>query len=156
MTTVLIDVQKLPPEGGVLEGALPAGELEIPAELARLVQPIRYRLDVHLVSGGLLVTGRVGCTLEMACSRCGEFFSTIIESSGFLRDYPLAAGQVEVDVAPDLREEMLLQVPGFPVCSEQCAGLCAACGANLNRGPCACPKDRPGDGPWSELGKLKL
>jgi uncharacterized protein len=43
-----------------------------------------------------------------------------------------------VDVTPAIREEMVLRVPGFPLCRPDCKGLCATCGADLNAGPCSC------------------
>lgn len=52
--------------------------------------------------------------------------------------YPLGAPGTEVDLAPAVREELLLAVPAFVLCREECAGLCQRCGADLNSGPCAC------------------
>ena len=43
-----------------------------------------------------------------------------------------------LDLAPVVREELGLAVPAFPLCKEDCAGLCHGCGADLNEGPCGC------------------
>ncbi len=155
---MIVDIPKVGPEGETFEGEEPAELLELadPDEV-RPTGPIVYRLCAELVSGGLLVAGAVSVPLQVACARCGDFFSTTAGDSSFLRDYPLAEGQVEVDVTPDLREAILLEIPRFPLCRPDCAGLCPHCGKNRNREPCACP-DRPADpgGPWSALEGLKL
>lgn len=52
--------------------------------------------------------------------------------------YDLPADAVAVDVTPAVREELVLQVPAFPLCRPDCKGLCPACGADLNAGPCEC------------------
>ena len=43
-----------------------------------------------------------------------------------------------IDLAPMLREQMILAAPIQPLCSENCAGLCPRCGQNLNEERCAC------------------
>ena len=44
----------------------------------------------------------------------------------------------EVDLAPLLREAMILALPTRPLCSEDCQGLCPHCGGNRNQGACSC------------------
>jgi uncharacterized protein len=52
--------------------------------------------------------------------------------------YPLKPPVLQVDLRPAVREEIALAVTAFPLCREDCAGLCPRCGADLNAGPCAC------------------
>jgi uncharacterized protein len=52
--------------------------------------------------------------------------------------YPLDASARTVDLRPAIREELALTVPAFPLCRDDCAGLCPRCGADLNMGPCSC------------------
>src|SRR2546422_2859983 len=40
---------------------------------------------------------------------------------------------------PAVREELLLAVPQWVVCRDDCRGLCPRCGKDLNAGPCGCP-----------------
>lgn len=47
----------------------------------------------------------------------------------------------EVDLAESLRECAALAFPQTTVCREDCRGLCASCGADLNAGPCACVEE---------------
>jgi len=37
-----------------------------------------------------------------------------------------------------VREQVLLAIPMSAVCREDCAGLCAQCGQNLNEKKCGC------------------
>ncbi len=50
--------------------------------------------------------------------------------------YPIVDNQI--DLLPALREHLILASPLQALCYENCAGLCQACGANLNEGICAC------------------
>ena len=51
-----------------------------------------------------------------------------------------------LDLAPMLREHIILAAPMHPICREDCAGLCAHCGKDLNEGPCQCPAEPPATG----------
>ena len=45
----------------------------------------------------------------------------------------------ELDLGRLAREQALLALDDSGLCSEACRGLCAHCGANLNRETCDCP-----------------
>lgn len=65
-------------------------------------------------------------------------FSTDPEAADDPSVYPLEASARTVDIRPAVREELALTVPAFPLCRDDCAGLCPKCGADLNAGPCSC------------------
>lgn len=44
----------------------------------------------------------------------------------------------DIDLSPMLRERLLLALPTLPLCRDDCRGLCARCGVDLNRAPCEC------------------
>jgi uncharacterized protein len=44
----------------------------------------------------------------------------------------------EIDLRPEIWEEMVLAAPVKYYCRETCKGLCPACGKNLNAGACDC------------------
>lgn len=60
-----------------------------------------------------------------------------------------------VDLDPIVREQILLALPSYPVCSEGCKGLCPVCGANLNDRECGCDRHVP-DPRWAGLKNVKL
>ena len=50
---------------------------------------------------------------------------------------------IQLELAPMLREHVILSAPMQPLCSDDCVGLCARCGKNLNEGPCQCAEELP-------------
>jgi uncharacterized protein len=60
----------------------------------------------------------------------------------------------ELDLRPALREQWLLNVPGYALCRDDCQGLCPSCGAELNLGPCDCAPSSA-DPRWEGLQKLR-
>ena len=44
----------------------------------------------------------------------------------------------EIDLRPDLEQEVIMALPQHALCQETCLGLCPVCGCNLNRETCAC------------------
>ena len=49
----------------------------------------------------------------------------------------------QLELAPMLREHVILSAPMQPLCSDDCLGLCARCGRNLNEGSCQCAEELP-------------
>ena len=49
----------------------------------------------------------------------------------------------QLELAPMLREHVILSAPMQPLCSDDCLGLCARCGKNLNEGSCQCVEELP-------------
>jgi uncharacterized protein len=53
-----------------------------------------------------------------------------------------------------VREQVLLAVPRYVLCREDCRGLCPTCGTNWNAAECECVTDEV-DGRWAPLRRLK-
>lgn len=58
-----------------------------------------------------------------------------------------------LDVRPLVVEQVQLNVPMKSLCRDDCAGLCATCGADLNAGPCECRPEL--DPRWAALAGWK-
>ncbi|HOK40564.1 MAG TPA: DUF177 domain-containing protein [bacterium] len=43
-----------------------------------------------------------------------------------------------IDITDDIRQFIILNIPYYGICKNDCAGLCAGCGANLNKEECKC------------------
>ena len=54
-----------------------------------------------------------------------------------------------VDLRPTLGQALAVALDPYPVCSDDCAGLCPECGANRNKSVCIC--NRPIDPRWGPL-----
>lgn len=125
--------------------------------------PLFEGLDLSLaeplvVSGVLEATGRgdffwrgrLGTRVNATCRRCLKEFVVPFDSpvdalftlDPDLQDdpsvYPLSEPLTHVDVTGAIREELALALSNYPLCREDCAGLCPKCGADLNQGPCSC------------------
>ena len=61
----------------------------------------------------------------------------------------------QIDLSSVLSEQIQLLVPFQPLCSETCKGICANCGADQNRGRCACAKIQPANA-FSALKNLRF
>jgi uncharacterized protein len=61
----------------------------------------------------------------------------------------------EIDLAPAIREQILLSVPPSPLCGEECKGLCPKCGKDLNEGECGCDRTVL-DPRWAALKGIQL
>jgi uncharacterized protein len=149
-------IARIPEEGSHLEGEDPAAILEMENEpFFKVTGDVRYALYAQHVSEELIVRGTLSVDLDLKCTRCSEFFSTTVTDSDFLRAYSASEDTDSVDITEDMREDLLLYIPAFPVCSEECKGLCAQCGADLNKGICDCDTgERPN--PWLALDNLDL
>jgi len=149
-------VARIPEEGSHYEGSDPGEIMGIVGDpFLRVADDVRYDLYAQCVSEELVVRGTLSVELDLKCTRCAEFFSTTVTVSDFLRAYSASKDVDSVDIAADMREELLLHIPGFPVCGEGCKGLCAQCGADLNKGSCSCGSgERPN--PWTALDSLDL
>jgi uncharacterized protein len=94
--------------------------------------------------------GRIEGRIRGACRRClaelvyplavdcEALFSADPDVADDLAVFPLQAPVTRVDVRPAVREEVALAVSAYPLCRQDCAGLCPRCGADLNDGPCGC------------------
>lgn len=60
-----------------------------------------------------------------------------------------------IDLDPLVREQLVLALPAYPLCREDCKGLCLVCGTNLNERECGCDRRVP-DPRWAGLKNLKL
>jgi uncharacterized protein len=126
-----------------------------------VVAPVELTMDVSKVGVGVFeATGRVKTQLELACGRCLEPYDLPVDVTFELRYVPQPEREDEaggdereieeddlttayyrdglLDIGDLLREQFQLALPMKPLCSAACRGLCAQCGANLNRTECAC------------------
>ena len=120
-----------------------------------LTRPLQIS-TVHVRSGDeLLFSGTIRGELIGQCARCVEEyplplarqFSVILKPQRTLgRELELNHEELEasfysgemIDLSALVREQTLLALPSQPLCREDCRGLCAQCGANLNLESCTC------------------
>lgn len=153
---MIINVARIPEQGLKFHEEEPGEILELgEADEFRAAGPVSCDLYAQVVDEILIVRGKLSVPLEAHCARCTQIFSTTVIDSGFLRDFPGIQGTEEVDITGEIREAIMLSLPHFPLCDEDCKGLCPRCGKDLNGGPCGCRKNEAG-GSWGALNNLKL
>jgi len=118
------------------------------------LSPISFDLLVQKVSGRLVVRGTVEMDVQFRCSRCACFFAAHVCAPDFEAAPEIPVGAEYVDLTADIRETMLLAFPNYPLCRDDCKGLCSQCGADLNQGACGCR--RRADNPWDRLDQLRI
>jgi uncharacterized protein len=100
--------------------------------------------------GNYFWRGRFAGFLATTCRRCLRelrlpvasavevLFSTDRDLQDDIGVYQLPEPANQVDVTLAVREELAFAVPSFPLCRDDCRGLCVRCGSDLNQGPCGC------------------
>ena len=84
---------------------------------------LRYALGVQLFGSELLVRGRIEQDFEAVCSRCGQDFDFTVKVPDFAASFPTDAQTEFVELTQELRESILLALPTYPVCREDCPGI---------------------------------
>jgi len=129
------------------------GAVDYQFRKAAPVELVFYRLGADL-----FFRGRFTGTLTGTCARCLEEYPFPIERDFTFVLKPQAGAEPErelseedlslsfyhgdeVDLAPLVREAMILALPTRPLCRDDCRGLCPHCGANLNTGACGCREE---------------
>ena len=127
----------------------------------------------HQVVRDIRVKGKLETSLEVPCARCLDPVVHQVERSFDLLYRPLGidSGHAELSVTDAeaeigyyegegllledaLREQVLLALPLKTICREDCKGLCAHCGKNLNEVQCSCV-DAVEDPRWSALKEIR-
>ena len=112
---VIIPLEEFPEEGLFVEGEADGALFGIDNTGAQSVGPLSYSLEAQLYETELVLRGSISATFRMRCDRClREFDYTVdIEELTISCD---VRGKVVADVTEDLREEILLELPGYPKC----------------------------------------
>ncbi|MDA0321766.1 MAG: DUF177 domain-containing protein [Verrucomicrobia bacterium] len=136
---MIVDLAKVSPEGDRFIGQEPPGAMDLSSEESvEIREGLRYDLTVQVLGDELLARGRVELDLACRCSRCAEFFATSVFDGHFDLIRELPEKDRLIDLTEDLREAIVLGFPSYPLCSDNCKGLCAQCGVNLNNQSCQC------------------
>ena len=127
--------------------------------------PVELDLRLEAVVEGVLVTGTAHAELAGECVRClteisdetdADFTELFVYGDGEDRAEDTEDGETSrlqgdlVDLEPVLRDAVVLNLPFQPLCSDDCPGLCAECGARLADDP-GHRHDEPVDPRWAAL-----
>jgi uncharacterized protein len=123
-------------------------------------EPVRAQVSAVWEYDHVRATGKVESAVRLSCSRCLAEYELPL-SSEFTIYYTASKGENldeeevelsneelisasytgdEIDLDPEIAEQVMLEVPFKPLCRESCLGLCTQCGADLNAGECGCDR----------------
>jgi uncharacterized protein len=121
------------------------------------------RLDVSHTVSGYAFRLRFEAALEGPCVRCLETADQGVDVDAREIDQPGGGEELSspyfdeghLDMRAWARDALALALPTQIVCRDDCAGLCAVCGENLNHSPDHAHEREP-DPRWAALRELKL
>jgi uncharacterized protein len=121
------------------------------------------RLDVFCmvrkIHENIYIEGNIEAKGEMPCSRCLEMTEVFLQAPFKYTFCPPPQRMIEemelkiedldleyyegdlINLEQIVFEQVMLQIPMKPLCSESCKGLCPHCGANLNKTTCNCREE---------------
>ena len=128
---------------------------------------VHLSVQLEKAPTAVYVRNHIRTTGHFVCDRCLEEFEQTIEDTGrvvFSSDQDLIGSHEdeirmhdpraqEIDLTEDIRDLLLLSLPAKLLCREDCHGLCAGCGANLNVENCRCTA-KQADPRWQPLQAL--
>lgn len=175
-SALLLRLDEMPKAGRTIRAALKPDEVSAFLPDAYRIDGSRGgEVNGHalLVDGNLHATATVTIAAAFDCSRCAEpsngewtaKIETLFIPAGKngtklggddLDDEPFDdiveyQGRA-VDLRPSLEQALAVALPPYPVCRQDCAGLCTECNINLNEKQCTCT--RPVDPRWGPLAEL--
>ncbi|MDX1394553.1 MAG: DUF177 domain-containing protein [Gemmatimonadota bacterium] len=147
--------------------------LETPAEVLGTLPVTVGSLDIEVSArgtprDGVRVEGRLSAIARCECRRCLDEVRVEIAPAldvwfrvedevtpGEDGVWPFARASDGIDLTDAVREEVLLALPDYPVCEEECRGICPSCGARLSEEDCTCPPPEP-DERWAALREVNV
>lgn len=123
----------------------------------KILSPVHAFIRVDKKDSEIFLKGTANVKVQQQCSRCLKIFDvdlkididTLYRPSKEINieeHYELKSDELdtgfyrndEIVVDDLLKEQILLNLPMKPLCSDQCKGLCPKCGADLNITQCNC------------------
>lgn len=148
----------------------PPTEIELELEEAQFIGDIHGGLQLSRHVEDVYVKGSFSASIEVECRCCIEPLATSVSSDIEVQFYPTDAAtpptpwQADtgeryylgdtIDLSEEVRQSLILEIPNWPLCSEECRGLCPQCGENLNVTDCGCRTADERSSPFAALADL--
>lgn len=112
--------------------------------------PIKVKGIVANRTGVVEIKAVASFVLDIACDRCAKELKvplnidinhTLVKDLNDDDNFELLLiDEFQFDLDTLVTEDIFLNLPAKFLCSEDCKGLCPACGSDLNEGKCSCKK----------------
>jgi uncharacterized metal-binding protein YceD (DUF177 family) len=149
---VKIHLKQVPAEGLHLEGEEDCPDLE--DEGIRCAGPLHYDIEVGISAGALWANGSLCQPVEMRCVSCLEKFVHEVKVPTFALHTELHGPEM-IDLAPFMREDVLLNMPAHPHCDRDGGRKCKAARPNYSNLE-EQEREAKREHDWEALDKLKL
>ena len=104
------------------------------------------------MAGAMILNVVMNTTLSLNCDRCTKAYTaeksveyeTLLATeleNGENDDIILLDRDCQLELDELLGDVFILELDTKNLCSEDCKGLCAGCGVNLNEEPCRCKRE---------------
>jgi len=117
-----------------------AAHLDLPPEIVDCVGPLTVSAFFQRAGAELLAECEVTGRYRVLCSRCLKEFE-IEKTDRFDLAFDITPATEFIEFSDDIRQELMLAANVKSLCKEDCKGICAHCGADLNNETCTCKKD---------------
>ncbi len=130
------------------------------ADVVKLTTSLKGNLKISRVGSEVAIRGDITAAAGLVCSRCLKDYTTEVRAEVNVIYHPVEELRVEgkhevkedelemgfysgdeFDLTELLKEQMILNMPMKPLCSEACKGICSKCGTDLNINKCGCSTD---------------
>lgn len=134
---MIIDLKKIKDEQEVaITHTYDSEEEQLEFDDCHYVQPVTFTGTALRQVYSLHVTGTLDSTCVVVCSRClAEKQVTVHEPVDLYFDI---ARKHEIDITPEVREQLIFLHQQQYLCSPECKGICPMCGVNRNNSSCSC------------------
>ncbi|MBI5657148.1 MAG: DUF177 domain-containing protein [Geobacter sp.] len=143
--------------------------------VCEFLSPLSQEFSIVREYDHIRVEGAISTKVTMVCARCLTTYPLDLRSS-FTIFYSKATADLsqdeevelsekelisatysgdEIDLAPEVAEHVIIELPLKPLCTDACRGLCSICGIDLNSSSCDCTEQK-GSLAFSVLKNLKL
>ncbi|MCD4812625.1 YceD family protein [bacterium] len=171
-----INIQSLKEDPVVFPLSIAQAKLDLGDE-ARVQGAVSVILSIHKVSEKVFIRGEIHAQLQLVCARCLEAFERPVDTNEFflmavpfflkqqrrqseneqlLEDDPatIVYEADQLDLLPEIRNFLILNIPMKPLCSLDCQGICSRCGKKKQDVGCTCRQRADGNS-FSVLEELK-
>ncbi len=158
------DIRQLETKAAQVDGSLEPDDPVWEEGDMRPSGPIRVTGRLSSAGDGrFYLSGRLAGRLELPCRLCLEDVEVPVEEDVHFLLAETGAEEADdpdvflydpaarvLDLRAAVRETWLITAPAFVQCREDCKGLCATCGTNLNEASCNCTPTKA-DTRWGTL-----
>lgn len=134
---IRIALRDISSKGLLIDQTIPKEGIGLSDEEVDISTPLTIHAELHRVNDTVFATTHLEADFGFLCARCLE---TIHEHQS--RDYEftfeVAHADEYVDLGEEIRQEIIVENPTRILCKEDCKGICAGCGTNLNIEVCKC------------------